>query len=237
MAVEAWLALSPPLNGRYRPPIRRPSGLVVELRALDLRPQALGVRSVTLLPLEPHHAEDLFAPSIEGDVWRYMPIRVESLQDLRSFLQSCVATRVEGKGLGFAIRHEPCGRLVGMTGFWQVSPEHRRLEIGATWVARDHQRSEVNTECKRLLLSHAFEVLDCLRVEFKTDARNGPSRAALARIGAVEEGTLRRHMVLSDGSFRDSVYFSILSEEWPEVRSKLDTKLQHPPFACAPVAC
>ena len=162
---------------------------------MNSRPVALRGRSVTLVPLEPNHADSLFTQSLQSDVWRYMPMSVKSPKDLREFIENCVTARTDGSGLGFAIQHRRCERLVGMTGLWQISDEHRRLEIGATWVARDHQRREVNTECKRILLAHAFETLGCIRVEFKTDARNTQSRDALTRIGAVEEGTLRRHMI------------------------------------------
>jgi RimJ/RimL family protein N-acetyltransferase len=113
------------------------------------------------------------------------------------------------------------GRVVGSTRYLAIVPAHRRLEIGFTWIARPWQRTAVNTEAKLLLLGHAFDRLGCHRVEFKTDALNGPSRAAIPRLGAREEGTFRRHMVMPDGRLRDSVYYSVVDTEWPAVRARL----------------
>ena len=127
-----------------------------------------------------------------------------------------------GTDLGFAIELTATGELIGATGLWAADPTHRRVEIGASWITKRWQRTAVNTEAKLLLLTYAFEELDCIRVEFKTDVRNTASRKALTRIGAVEEGTLRHHMVLHDGRLRNSVYFSVLAPEWPGVKTRLE---------------
>jgi RimJ/RimL family protein N-acetyltransferase len=124
--------------------------------------------------------------------------------------------------LGFAQILRATGEIAGSTSFLAIEPAHRRLEIGATWLNPRHQRTGANTEAKLLLLRHAFEALGCERVEFKTDAENKASRAALARIGAREEGTLRSHMGRLDGSRRDSVYFGVIAPEWPHVRAHLE---------------
>jgi RimJ/RimL family protein N-acetyltransferase len=110
-----------------------------------------------------------------------------------------------------------------------IQPQHRGLEIGGTWYAREHQRTGVNTECKYLLLRHAFEVLDCIRVQLKTDSRNEPSQRAIERIGAAREGVLRNHMLMPDGHFRHSVYYSIIDSEWPQVKARLEAMMQRSP--------
>ena len=117
------------------------------------------------------------------------------------------------------------GRAIGSTRFGNIEPTHRRIEIGWTWIGRPWQRTVINTEAKYLMLRHAFEEWKCIRVELKTNAKNVRSRAAIARIGGKEEGTLRRHMINADGSYRDSVYFSILDDEWPNVKARLEERL------------
>src|SRR5688500_4130816 len=133
--------------------------------------------------------------------------------------------QAEGTAVPLATIDKRTGLAVGSTRFANISPEHKRVEIGWTWIAPAWQRSAVNTEAKYLMLGHAFEVWRCGRVELKTNARNEQSRRAIVRIGAKEEGTLRNHMINPDGSFRDTVYFSIIESEWPEVKKSLEEKL------------
>ena len=192
---------------------------------MKLVPLPLSGERIDLLPLDPAHAPALWKASAGSGVWRFMPMWIESQEQMAKFVSDACARAAQGTGVGFAVRHRECGRLVGGTGLWDHSEQHRRVEIGATWLAPDHQRTAVNTEAKLLLLGHAFEQLGCMRVEFKTDSRNQQSRAALERIGATEEGTLRAHMILPDGSRRDSVYYSILADEWPAVRKRLTARL------------
>jgi len=194
---------------------------------MGLAPVTLEDEAVALMPFDEEQADALFSASVGSDVWRFMPMEIKTAEAMRGFITAARALNDQGLGLGFSVRHKRCGEIVGGTGFWARDVQHRRVEIGATWVARSHQRGEVNTRAKLLLLEHAFGRLGCLRVEFKTDARNEKSRAALLRIGAREEGTLRHHMLLHDGSHRDSVYFSILDDEWPSVRKRLAAKLAH----------
>lgn len=193
---------------------------------MDLSPRVLEGRTVRLVPLEPQHAAPLWRATLDTEVWPWMPFRIASEEELGRFIAGARALNAAGSALGFAIVHRAADAPIGVTGFWNADHAHRRVEIGATWVTRAHQRSAVNTEAKLLLLREAFDALDCVRVEFKTDARNARSRAALARIGAVEEGTLRQHMVLPDGHLRDSVYFSVISGEWPGVRERLQRLLE-----------
>lgn len=192
---------------------------------MQLTPIRIDGRHVALDPLREEHVSALWAASTETEIGRWMPFALRDEDDLRRFAAGARAQNEAGSALAFVILRHPDGEPAGMTGFWNADPAHRRVEIGATWVAKTHQRTPVNTECKYLLLRHAFDTLGCLRVEFKTDARNRRSRRALRRIGACEEGTLRSHMVLSDGSTRDSVYFSIIAPEWPTVRDHLQALL------------
>ncbi len=194
-----------------------------ELRAIE--DVVLRGRTVRLERLVAQHAGELLAASEGVPVGRYMPIPWNGLADVEAFAERAEAAFASGTGIGFAVRSVATHEIVGATGLWNVSRVDARLEIGSTWVALRHQRTAVNTEAKRLLLAYAFETLGARRVEFKTDARNRTSRAALARIGATEEGTLRKHTVLPDGYVRDTVYFSVLDDEWPDVRARLDARL------------
>ena len=189
---------------------------------MDLRPVVLEGDLVRLEPLEPHHAPGLWAAAQDPAIWRWLPFRVGSEAEVGQLIAFSSAAAAKGGMLAFAQILRASGEIMGSTSYLAVEPAHRRLEIGATWLHPRHQRTGANTEAKLLLLRHAFETLGCERVEFKTDAENKASRAALARIGASEEGTLRSHMGRLDGSRRDSVYFSVIAPEWPRVRAHLD---------------
>ncbi len=180
---------------------------------------------VRLEPLAPVHLEGLCAVGLDPELWRWTISRVTSPEEMRAYVEDAIAFRAAGTGLAFAIRERAGGRVAGSTRYMNISVPDARLEIGATWVARLWQRTAVNTETKYLLLRHAFEALGFRRVELKTDALNERSRAAILRIGAVEEGTLRQHAVTATGRVRDTVYFSILSTEWPAVKARLEARL------------
>jgi N-acetyltransferase len=176
---------------------------------------------VRLVPLAAHHVEALCAVGLDPAIWRWMPVMIRDEEGMRAFVEESLATRREGSALPFVTTRRDDGAVVGATRFMNVVPAHRRLEIGGTWITPAWQRTRVNTEAKYLMLRHAFESWDCQRVEFKTSTRNATSRAALARLGAVEEGTFRKHMVQQDGTIRDSVWFSIVDDEWPAVKARL----------------
>ena len=144
---------------------------------------------------------------------------------MREYVQQALAEQRDRHSLPFATVLRETGRVIGSTRFGNIVPAHRKVEIGWTWVARDMQRSPVNTEAKYLMLEHAFDVWRCVRVELKTSSRNERSRRAILRIGAIEEGVLRQHMINRDGSLRDTVYFSILDREWPAVKQRLEARL------------
>lgn len=192
---------------------------------MKLDPVTLTGQQVRLEPLSVDHLPALCEVGLDEELWRWTTALVRTSDDMRRYLETALAARAAGNALPFAIVHLPSGRVVGSTRYGNVEPVHRRLEIGWSWVAGAWQRTAVNTECKFLLLRHAFEALRCLRVEFKTDALNQRSRAALLRLGAVEEGTLRRHMITESGRVRDTVYFSILDSEWPDVAARLQARL------------
>jgi RimJ/RimL family protein N-acetyltransferase len=181
---------------------------------------------VRLELLESAHIEALAEIGLDPDLWRLTITHLATVADMCAYVEQAQRDWERGTALPFAIRHRATGRLVGSTRLAAIDARHRRAEIGWTWVAREWQRTAVNTEAKLLLLRHAFEVMRCNRVEFKTDVLNERSRAALWRIGAREEGVLRRHMVTDTGRVRDTVYFSIIVDEWPRVAEALQARLR-----------
>lgn len=188
-------------------------------------PVTLEGEVVRLEPLAAGHQGELLEVALDPRIWEHGLSRIESGEDLREYIEQALREAQRGSSLPFLIRERTSGRAVGSTRYGSIEPAHRKLEIGWTWVAPAWQRTAVNTECKYLLLSHAFEELGADRVELKTDARNAASRAAILRIGATQEGILRHHMLAAGGRVRDTVYFSILADEWPEVKAGLERKL------------
>lgn len=192
---------------------------------MQLAPVVLEGRVVRLEPLAERHVAGLWAAAQEPSIWRWIAVRADSEAAIREIVDGAGRSLAAGAGLGFAQIARATDEVMGSTSYLAADLAHRRIEVGATWLHPRFQRSGANTEAKLLLLRHAFEALGCRRVEFKTDAANRASRAALVRIGACEEGTLRSHMVRFDGSRRDSVYFSVLDTEWPQVREHLEALL------------
>jgi len=181
---------------------------------------------VRLEPLSLSHSEGLAQAGSEPALWRYMLYGNLSLPGaMEAWIQDILQRQAAGTDLPFAVLHKPSGRIAGATRYLDIRPQDRGLEIGGTWYAPEFQRIGVNTGCKYLLLRHAFETLGCIRVQFKTDARNEQSIRAIERIGAKREGILRNHMLLPDGHKRDSVYFSIIDSEWPKIREQLESML------------
>ena len=198
---------------------------------MRLEPAVLEGEHVRLEPAGDAHVDGLWHAGRFPELWDMRPFPVYSRDEMLAQVRAARATDGGGGRLMFATIDCASGRIVGSTCYLNIDPVNRRLEIGGTWLTPAWQRTPVNSEAKFLQLEHCFETLGCVRVEFKTDARNARSRAALARIGATEEGTLRRHLVLPDGHVRDSVYFSILDDEWPEVRDRLRAhSAAYPPF-------
>jgi N-acetyltransferase len=194
---------------------------------MTVAPVTLTGRLVQLEPLAERHVPDLTMAGKDEMIWRYMPYGYPGTEALmRAWVCDLVARRERGGDVPFAVLHRPTGRAVGCTRYMAIEPDHRGLEIGGTWYAVAHQRTGVNTECKLLLLRHAFEQLGCLRVQLKTDLRNERSQKAIERIGAVREGVLRNCLIMPDGYVRSTVMYSILAEEWPRVKERLERLME-----------
>lgn len=190
-----------------------------------MTPVTLEGTHVRLHPLTLDHLDALWEVGQDPALWTWGTASVRSRDDMRRYVRAALAAQKAGTALPFAILHKESGRVVGSTRFGDAAPAHRRVEIGWTWVAAPWQRTAVNTEAKLLMLRHAFGPLGCHRVEWKADALNERSRQAILRLGATEEGTLRQHMVTSEGRIRDTVYFSVVASEWPAVEARLVERL------------
>jgi RimJ/RimL family protein N-acetyltransferase len=195
---------------------------------MRIEPVTLTGRHVRLEPLAPSHADGLWEQARDPELWRWTVSRIGDRAAFDVYLATAFNEAAAGRALPFATVELASGRPIGSSRFANISTHDRRVEIGWTWIGRPWQRTAVNTEAKLLMLRHAFDAWECVRVELKTSALNAPSRRAIARIGGVEEGTLRRHTRLDDGTWRDTVYFSILDHEWPAVRARLEARLAEP---------
>ncbi len=183
---------------------------------------------VRLEPIRREHAELFWQAAKDGldNIFQWIPYRMKTREDFDGLVAKAFAEQERGESVVLATVERSSGQ-VGSTRFMNIDRANRRVEIGSTWIAPAWQRTAVNTEAKYLMLRHAFEVWQCIRVELKTDALNQKSRNAILRIGAKEEGTLRKHVITWTGRVRDSVYFGILDTEWPEVRARLEERLRH----------
>jgi len=200
----------------------------VEVRSLNITvPVTLEGSVVRLEPIRRQHAELFWEVSKNDldDIFRWIPYSMKTREDFQQLIDKALAEQERGESVVFATVERSSGRAIGSTRFMNIDRANRRVEIGSTWIAPAWQRTAVNTEAKYLMLRHAFEVWGCMRVELKTDALNQKSRNAILRIGAKEEGTLRRHLATWTGRVRDTVYFSILDSEWEEVKAGLEAKL------------
>ena len=190
-------------------------------------PVTLTGRHVVLAPLTQAHCADLAAASADGDMHRLWYTTIPAPEDMAAEIDRRRALQANGSMLPFAVL-TPDAEAVGMTTYMNIDAANRRLEIGSTWIARSVQRGPLNTEAKRLLLGHAFETLACIAVELRTHVVNHQSRRAIERLGAKLDGVLRSHMVMADGSLRDTAVYSILAHEWPMVKANLDWQLAKP---------
>jgi N-acetyltransferase len=190
-----------------------------------IEPVTLRGEHVALEPLAAAHAPALAAAAADGELWKLWYTSVPEPGGEAAYVETALAMREHEGALPFVVRDTRTGDVVGTTRYLNVDEKHRRLEIGATWYANRVQRTPLNTEAKLLLLTHAFEKLDAIAVEFRTHFMNHASRAAIARLGAKQDGILRSHQISRDGTLRDTVVFSIIASEWPSVRSNLNFKL------------
>jgi N-acetyltransferase len=182
---------------------------------------------VRLEPIRGEHAQLFWEAARDAvdDIFRWIPYSVKTPEDFQKLVAKALGEQERGESVVFATLERGSGRVIGSTRFMNIDRANRRVEIGSTWIVPAWQRTAVNTEAKYLMLRHAFETWGCVRVELKTDALNEKSRNAILRLGAREEGTLRKHVVTWTGRIRDSVYFSILDTEWPEVKARLEGRL------------
>ena len=192
---------------------------------MAVAPVVLEGRHVRLEPLREDHLTALAAVGLDPELWRWIPTPVRTVEEMAAYIAGALREQGQGVSLPFALVERGTQRLVGSTRYGNIDRTHHRVEIGWTWVAREWQRTAINTEAKYLLLKHAFETLGCIRVELKTDSLNERSRAAILRIGAKEEGTFRNHMITASGRIRHTVYFSIVDSEWPAVKVRLEANL------------
>ena len=190
---------------------------------MEMRPVVLTGKHVRLEPMTEEHITGLAEIGVGQAFWHFMLYGdINTVDDMRGWVLDILARAKKGTDLPFVAIHLESGRVAGATRYLNIVPKDRGLEIGGTWYGVEFQRTYVNTECKYLLLSHAFETLGCIRVQLKTDLRNERSQKAIERIGAVKEGVLRNHMILPDGHIRHSVFYSILDTEWPAVKKRLE---------------
>jgi N-acetyltransferase len=189
------------------------------------KPVTLEGRLVRLEPMRPDHLDGLEAVALNPEIWRWTIARPTNRSELEAWLTVAIANAARGLEMPFVTIDVASGQPIGSSRYLNIVPEHRRLEIGWTWVAPSWQRRGANREAKLLMLGHAFETLDCMRVEFKTDSMNERSRAALLGIGATFEGIFRNHMVMPDGRIRHSAYYSVTDAEWPAIKAALTASI------------
>lgn len=193
---------------------------------LEVKPVVLTGQHVRLEPMTEAHVPALAEIGAGQSFWDFMLYgNITSVEDMKNWVFDILSRAANGTDLPFVAVHLASGRVAGATRYLNIVPRDRGLEVGGTWYGVDFQRTPVNTECKYLLLQHAFETLGCIRVQLKTDLRNERSQKAIERIGAVKEGVLRNHMILPDGRYRHSVFYSILDSEWSLVKKRLEELL------------
>jgi N-acetyltransferase len=180
---------------------------------------------VRLEPLTLNHLDALCEIGLDDDLWRWIPKPVHSREDMQDYIRTALQWQADGTAIPFATVERSSKRVAGSTRYMNIDRPNRHVEIGATWVGRPWQRTAVNTEAKYLMLRYAFEELGCMRVELKTDELNERSRNAILRIGANQEGIFRKHVLCTDGRQRNSVWFSIIDSEWPQVKASLEEKI------------
>lgn len=189
---------------------------------MKIEPVTLEGKHVRLEPLSLNHHADLCEVGLDEELWRLTTVMIQTPEAMRSYIEEALKEREAGRSVPFATIERATGKIVGSTRFGNIDAANLRVEIGWTWVAKNWQRTAINTEAKYLMFKHAFETWKCNRVELKTDSLNERSRNAILRIGAKEEGTLRNHMITYTGRLRHSVYFSVIESEWSDVKARLE---------------
>ncbi len=195
---------------------------------MTIEPTTLQGRYVRLEPLQMEHFDALWAVGQDHELWKWTPYQINTPEKMHTYLRAALDGQELGTALPFVTIWQATNQIVGSTRFGNIDAPNHRVEIGWTWIDRAWQRTPVNTEAKLLMLQHAFETWHCIRVELKTDLLNERSRTAIARLGAQQEGIFRHHMIVDSGRLRDTVYFSIINDEWPTVKAHLQEKLAQP---------
>jgi RimJ/RimL family protein N-acetyltransferase len=197
-------------------------------QTMTVTPVTLEGQRVRLEPMRMEHLDELAAIGIDPAVWRWMPIHVETRAQMQLWMEQALDQAAQGRALPFVIRSLADGRIAGSTRYMDIDGRNRGLEIGGTWLAPAWQRSGINVEAKYLLLRHAFEELGAIRIALKTHHENLQSQTAITALGAKHEGIFRNHMIMPDGSYRHSVWYSITAEDWPEVKTSLERRMARP---------
>lgn len=187
--------------------------------------QELEGNLIRLIPLQEEHQNELLKAAEDGKLWELWYTSVPSKETIGAYVQDAIHQRYNQSSIPFVIIKKDSGKIIGCTRFCFIDVENRRVEIGYTWYAQSYQRTGANTECKYLMLSYAFEKMRCIAVEFKTNWFNLKSREAIEKLGARQDGVLRNHRINTDGTYRDSVVFSITEQEWPSVKKSLEYKM------------
>ena len=190
-----------------------------------IQPVTLTGAHVVLEPLSLEHLDGIKEAVLDGELWKLWFTSIPSPETAETYIRSALELRENAGWMAFVVREKATNKIIGSTRYCNVNEVNQRLEIGYTWYAESYQRSAVNTECKYLLLTHAFEKLDAIAVEFRTHWHNHKSRAAIARLGAKQDGVLRNHTKSANGVYRDTVVFSIINLEWPVVKQSLEYKM------------
>jgi RimJ/RimL family protein N-acetyltransferase len=190
-----------------------------------ITPITLTGNLLILQPIALEHEQGLIAAACDGKLWDLWFTSIPTPEHTHDYINAVLAQQQAGLSLGFAVIDQASGQLLGSTRFCNIDAKNRRVEIGYTWYRKSAQRTGVNTECKLLLLQHAFENLQAIAVEFRSHTKNHASRAAITRLGAKQDGILRQHQILSDGSYRDTVVFSILDSEWPIIKHEIQSRM------------
>lgn len=192
---------------------------------MNLTPSLVG-RHILLRPMQREDSERLVKAASDGQLWNLPFTVVPSDRTVHEYIEAALSGRNNGTVIPFVTEITKSGKVIGSTRFWKIDPKNRKLEIGSTWFAATWQRTFANTEAKLLMLSHAFEVLNCVRVQFTTDELNEKSKNAILRLGAKQEGIVRNERIMPNGRKRNSIRFSIIDDEWPSVKAKLEDRLQ-----------
>lgn len=203
------------------------NGIIFKKEVMNNMFDELVGEKIRIVPMERHHIQGLYEIGNDKMIWSHLPKTIETLNDMNTFVEEALENKENGKEFPFVVLHHDNDRIIGSTRFLDISNLNKSLEIGWTWYVPSVWGTHINIECKYLLLKYCFETLKLIRVQFKTDERNVRSQKAIEKIGGVKEGVLRNHMIRKDGTFRNSVFYSVIESDWESVKNKLENKLKN----------